>query len=430
MSFEREPSPVRRTHFHLSHQGAPVMARRSTRLLKPGATLTALLAVTLIPWHGLRPRAAGSGEINFRKHTIDLGPSETCAVADVNQDGKLDIISGENWYEQRSAGAVGAGPEWIKHKFRSLAYREYYVDDFSDLPIDVNGDGYPDLVTATWFSKRLSWYENPRGREAPWRETVIQSGYPVEFAFLVDLLNTGKPQQLLPQFGDEKAPLAWYELTGTGAEAQWVKHEVSPQSYGHGIGAGDVNGDGRTDILTPKGWFEAPPDPRNGRWIFHPEFDLGATGFIYTEDVNGDGLPDLVTSAAHGYGIFWYEQRKNSSGQRSWIKHVIDDSWSQSHALTLVDLNRDGRRDLVTGKRFMAHNGRDPGEREPLGVYWYESSNVEGRLEWVRHIIDYSTRAGGGMQIPVVDIDGDGDLDVVVAGKSGLFLFENLTISH
>ena len=430
MSFEREPSPVRRTHFHLSHQGAPVMARRSTRLLKPGVTLTALLAVTLIPWHGLRPRAAGSGEINFRKHTIDLGPSETCAVADVNQDGKLDIISGENWYEQRSSGAAGAGPEWIKHKFRSLDYREYYVDDFSDLPIDVNGDGYPDLVTATWFTNRLSWYENPRGREAPWRETVIQSGYPVEFAFLVDLLNTGKPQQLLPQFGDEKAPLAWYELTGTGAEAQWVKHEVSPQSYGHGIGAGDVNGDGRTDILTPKGWFEAPPDPRNGRWIFHPEFDLGVTGFIYTEDVNGDGLPDLVTSAAHGYGIFWYEQRKNSSGQRSWIKHVVDDSWSQSHALTLVDLNRDGRRDLVTGKRFMAHNGRDPGEREPLGVYWYESSNVEGRPEWVRHIIDYSTRAGGGMQIPVVDIDGDGDLDVVVAGKSGLFLFGNLTISH
>ncbi|PYV12129.1 MAG: VCBS repeat-containing protein [Acidobacteria bacterium] len=430
MSFEREPSPVRRTHFPLSHQGAPVRARRSTRLLKPGVTLTALLAVTLIPWHGLRPRAAGSGEINFRKHTIDLGPSETCAVADLNQDGKLDIISGENWYEQRSAGAAGAGPEWVKHKFRSLDYREYYVDDFSDLPIDVNGDGYPDLVTATWFTNRLSWYENPRGREAPWRETVIQSGYPVEFAFLVDLLNTGKPQQLLPQFGDEKAPLAWYELTGTGAEAQWVKHEVSPQSYGHGIGAGDVNGDGRTDILTPKGWFEAPPDPRNGRWIFHPEFDLGVTGFIYAEDVNGDGLPDLVTSAAHGYGIFWYEQRKNSSGQRSWIKHVVDDSWSQSHALTLVDLNRDGRRDLVTGKRFMAHNGRDPGEREPLGVYWYESSNVEGRPEWVRHIIDYSTRAGGGMQIPVVDIDGDGDLDVVVAGKSGLFLFENLTISH
>jgi hypothetical protein len=102
----------------------------------------------------------------------------------------------------------------------------------------------------------------------------------------------------LPQFGNPKAPLRWYELVGKGNEARWLSHEVSPQSYGHGIGAGDVNGDGRTDIISPKGWFEAPNDPRNEQWIFHPEFELGATGFIYTLDVNGDKLPDLLTSAA------------------------------------------------------------------------------------------------------------------------------------
>ena len=77
----------------------------------------------------------------------------------------------------------------------------------------------------------------------------------------------------------------------------------------------------------------------------------------------------------------------------------------------------------------MAHNGRDPGEREPLGIYWYEWLTLNGRMEWKRHIIDYSTRAGGGMQIPVVDIDGDGDLDVVTPGKSGLFLFEQIDSS-
>jgi hypothetical protein len=108
---------------------------------------------------------------------------------------------------------------------------------------------------------------------------------------------------------------------------------------------------------------------------------------------------------------------------------VIDESWSQPHALTLADLNGDGQPDFVTGKRYMAHNGKDPGEREPLGVYWYEwlRSPDGKRIEWVRHIVDYGTRAGGGMQIAVADLDGDGDLDIVTPGKSGLFLFQNLT---
>jgi hypothetical protein len=94
--------------------------------------------------------------------------------------------------------------------------------------------------------------------------------------------------------------------------------------------------------------------------------------------------------------------------------------------MTMADINKDGRMDFVTGKRFMAHNGKDPGEREPLGIYWYEY--IPGpKVEWVKHVVEYSTRTGGGMQIPVADVDGDGDLDIVTPGKSGLFLFENLT---
>ncbi|MBI4165446.1 MAG: VCBS repeat-containing protein [Acidobacteria bacterium] len=363
-----------------------------------------------------------SDEIPFEKHTLDLGPCEAVTVADLNGDGRLDIISGDNWFEQMPR-TYGKTIEWTRHKFRSLEYTDGYFEDLSDLAIDINGDSLLDVVTASYWANPLSWWENPGKENKPWVEHTITKGSPVEFAFLVDLLNTGKPLTLLPQFGDSNFPLTWYELFGQGG---WVAHEASPRSYGHGIGAGDVNGDGRTDIITPRGWLEAPADPRQGDWPFHPEFNLGDTGFIYPLDANGDGLADLVTSLGHDYGIFWMEQKRSAAGLRYWEEHMIDKSWSQAHALTLADLTGDGRPEIITGKRYYAHE-TDPGANEPLGVYWYEQFQGGGRIQWRRHIIDYSTRAGGGMQIPVVDIDGDGDLDIVVAGKSGLFLFDNLT---
>jgi hypothetical protein len=366
--------------------------------------LAACLAAALA-WSIGRP-----GEIPFEKHTLDLGTNETCAIADVNGDGKPDIVSGENWYE---------APKWVKHKFRSLPYANNYIDNFGDLPLDVNGDGHIDIIGCSWFSRRVFWSENPGRGRGEWKEHMIQEGYNVEFAFLVDLDNDGKARELLPQFAGKDAPTAWFEVKG-GA---FVKHVVSPKTYGHGIGAGDINKDGRNDLITPKGWFEAPPDPRTGEWKWHPDFDLDATGFIYVLDVNGDGRNDIVTSLAHNYGMLWYEQTADGK----WTKRIIDDSWSQPHAVTMVDLNKDGKMDFVTGKRFMAHNGKDPGEREPLGVYWYEYVTGPKGVEWVKHVVDYSTRAGGGMQIAVADVNGDGALDLVTPGKSGLFLFENLS---
>jgi hypothetical protein len=369
--------------------------------------LTVFLATTL-GW-----AAGGDGrqpEIPFEKVTIDLGASETCAFADVNRDGKTDIVSGEFWYE---------APRWTPHRFREIPYVNFYVDNFSDLPIDADQDGNIDIVSGSWFGRTLSCWRNPGRGAGTWSEQVIEKGFPIEFAFLVDLDNDGRAREILPQFGDAKAPLAWYEIR----DGSWQKHVVAPNSYGHGVGAGDLNGDGRTDIVVPTGWFEAPPDPRAGTWTWHAEFNLGNSGFIHVIDLNGDGRQDLVTTLAHDYGIFWMER----GAQGEWTRRLIDDSWSQAHALVLADLNGDGKPDLLTGKRYMAHNGRDPGEREPLGVYWYEYHRTgEGPLIWTRHIVDYSTRAGGGIQMAAGDLDADGAVDFATAGKSGLFLFHNL----
>jgi hypothetical protein len=234
--------------------------------------------------------------------------------------------------------------------------------------------------------------------------------------FPVDLDNDGQARELLPQFG--KGPLVWYEI----AKGALPVNRSRRQNHGHGIGAGDERRQS-TDVLTAKGWFSAGRSRARRTGPSTPPGTSPAAR-LSTSDINGDGRNDVLATAS---------RTTTASGgwsRRRWQVHrqTVDESWSQVHATTLIDLNGDGRPDLFTGKRYMAHD-KDPGAREPLGIYWYEfRKSADGkRVEWVRHIIDYSTRAGAGMQLPVADLDGDGDLDFVAPGKSGLFLFENLT---
>ncbi len=337
--------------------------------------VTLLSLLMLFAVQGSRPP-----DIPFRIHAIDGGASETAAVADVNRDGRLDIVSGEDWYE---APALDLAKTWIPHRFRELGFSNQYIDNFSDLIVDVDGDDYPDVVSVSWFAKRVAWWRNPGkagGRlEAGADSRRIQRR-------VRDPRRHGQRRQ-----GQRDRRPGERHRARPGMKSKnkaWVAHVVSGATYGHGIGAGDVNGDKRNDILTPRGWLEAPADPRAGNWTFHPDWEsinvpatpaAGASkarraarvselGFMHVMDVNGDGRNDVVTASGHDYGVYWFEQGEGGK----WTRRVIDSAWSQGHASTLVDLNGDGRLDLVTGKRFMAHNGSDPGEKEPLGIYWYE----------------------------------------------------------
>ncbi len=377
--------------------------------------MKALVAASLI---GLLPTLSqtGTSAVAFKKHVLSAeSVAESAGVLDVNRDGVLDILSGEYWYE---------GPTWKKHFVRKIPIIDNYLDDFATIPLDVNGDGWMDVVSVTWFSKKVSWLENPAGKDAPWNEHVVENPGNSETAIARDVDGDGK-MDVLPNLAQLTA---WYERVGEGKEAKLVKHVVDPNRGGHGIGFGDVNADGRGDIVASFGWYEAPPDRRNGKWELHAEFDLGACSIpVAIHDFNGDGLADIFSGMGHNYGVFWFEQGKSPDGKRTWTKHEIDKSWSQPHAIILADLDGDGKLEAVTGKRYYAHNGHDPGENDPRIICYYKWSPDKKGFE--KHVIDEGTTAGFGLYQTLTDMDGDGDTDIVAPGKSGLYLFENLCLS-
>jgi len=194
---------------------------------------------------------------------------------------------------------------------------------------------------------------------------------------------------------------------------------------GHGIGLADIDGDGKADILTPYGWFQNI-DAAHDKWQWHPDWHLGDAGFpILAYDVNHDGKIDIIYGQGHSYGLYWLEQG-GSPRHPTFTRHTIDESFSQSHALKLADLDGDGSTYLITGKRYRGHDGNDPGSHDPNVIYAYK---VNRNATFTRIPLSYNGTAGVGTQILAEDFDKDGDLDIAVAGKLGVHFLENLKIN-
>ncbi len=350
-------------------------------------------------------------QLSFRLHTIDSNAIfSSCAVLDVNQDGQLDIASGAWWYES---------PNWNRHFIREVEIIRGRPDGYSHLVMDVNRDGWPDLIHVNFRSESLYWLEHPGSNLGEWKKRMIEIPGKMETGRLYDVDGDGQ-LDVVPSAWEFAA---WYELL-PGKGAQWARHEIDSAGGGHGSGFGDVNGDGRGDFIGTKGWAEGPPDPRKGEWVWHAEFDLGRTSMpIIVDDVDSDGDNDLIYSIGHDYGTYWLEQQVDQD-KRNWKKHLIDSSWSQGHSPLWVDLDGNGKKEFVNGKRYWAHEGRDPGARDPLVIYRYEFDSA--RSEFNRFTIQADGPAGIGLDPKAADLDQDGDMDLVFPGRSGLYWYENL----
>jgi hypothetical protein len=191
------------------------------------------------------------------------------------------------------------------------------------------------------------------------------------------------------------------------------------------MGFGDIDGDGRGDIVAQNGWLRAPEDRRNGHWEWHPDYTIERGSIpMLVVDPDEDGDNDIVWSSAHGFGVYWLEH-VNVDGKRKFVRHAIDTSWSQGHSPLWEDLDGDGQPELITGKRYMAHDGADPGEYDPIALYRYQYNLAT--KSWDRWVMSpIGERVGVGLDPKVADIDGDGDLDFLASGRSGLYWLENL----
>ena len=363
--------------------------------------------------------------LRWRKVWIADESYESAGVFDVDNDGKPDIVSGAWWYQ---------GPDFRKKHFMGevKAYGEYY-DDFSTIAMDVDGDGNLAVVTGGWWGNSLRWRKNPGEAGKPWPEQVIAETGNVETTRAWDIDGDGQAE-IIPNTPGRRDVMVFKLKTdkkGKG-KGEFEKHVVyefpEKQGQGHGLGCGDIAGNGRMDIVLCRGWLEAPADPFKGAWTWHEDFPNPPWGWagsvpMLVVDVNGDGKNEIIVGNAHGYGLWWLEQVV-SKGKRSWVTHAIDPGNAQYHDLMWADIDGDGKPELVTGKRHRAHCGNEAGEWDDYGIYYFKWTGDA----FAKQVICYDAfgeAKGCGIHFALADLRGTGRLDLVAPGKDGLYVFFN-----
>ncbi|MFW6114458.1 MAG: FG-GAP repeat domain-containing protein [bacterium] len=373
--------------------------------------------------------------VEFEVRLLSVDANEGCDVADFDQDGKLDVIAGRNWYRNG---------EWVPRPVRGIEDWNGYVRSNGDWAYDCNGDNFPDVIAMDFTAGEVYWYENPGPKGLKlghlWTPHLLGDTKQKnnEACYLIDLVGDGTPEWHANQWNKRNPMLMWtleseqeeVEVKQGGKTKKVTRQMPTIQKHvigevnGHGVGFGDINNDGREDIVFGLGWYERPAgDPLEQEWVYHDDWELHGSCPMLIYDVDGDNINDLVWSNSHDYGIYlWRGTGKDADGNLTFEEQTIDKSFSQAHCLQRADLNGDGRKELITGKRVLAHNGGDPGSDEPPIMRYYVWDAESGSFD--AYTINEG-EVGAGLQIRTADLDADGDVDIVVAGKDGTQILFN-----
>jgi FG-GAP-like repeat len=385
-----------------------------------------LLAAVLTLAAQSETKKAKPPELAWEVKQLVRDNNEGAAVGDINGDGKTDISSGEFWY---------AAPDFAPQPLRKiLPFGADYMQNCSEFLYDMDGDSDLDVLTKGFTETMVRWFENPGAgkyvAEGWAAHDLIDTGNGQnEAAFLLDLDGDGLPEWIENSWV-AKNPMTICRLTrGKDGKIVAERHVVAESGNGHGMGFGDLSGDGRTDIVFLNGWYECPVEgPFSGLWAYHPDFDLPhASCPILVLDLDGDGDQDLIWGDGHNYGLYWHERLEpQSDGSTTWRQHLIDKKFSQAHCLAWVDIDQDGAPELITGMRYYAHSGNDPGEQDEVTLQYYDWE--ASSRTWTKHFISRGPSGQGpgtGLQINATDLDGDGWVDLVMPGKSGTHILWN-----
>lgn len=358
--------------------------------------------------------------------------SEGAAGGDLNNDGHGDVVYGPHWYE---------GPSFEKkHEIYAPKpqNREGYADHFFAWIYDFDGDGWKDVFTVGFPGTPAFVYQNPGrdGGEKHWTKHQVFDWVSNESPQLTNLVGDARPELVCTRDGF----FGFATIDWNKPFEPWTFHPISEQvadkRFGHGLGVGDVNGDGRLDVLHSKGWFAQPEqDALTSRWGAHAAPFTGAYGGaeMYAYDVDGDGDNDVITSlAAHDFGLSWFEQTRQD-GRIEFKEHRIlgthpaDNRYgvlfTELHSVALADIDGDGLKDIVTGKTYYSHHKGSPLWDAGAVVYWFQLVRGPDGVDWVPHRAD--GEAGIGRQVTLVDLQGDGLLDIVVGGMKGAHVLKH-----